>query len=152
MCDISFGFYFMFTKLFTTETFLTVLPNLTTPGEHHCERKQNQNRKRIENKHFSPLCHHTFEILFLLLFLMCLLAFLHPNYNADTNNIDNFLRHRIIVNIFSMKQVMPKPPFTQTLPYFFLINSLKSISNSNTFSSTVTGSDEFAQNIIKQII
>ena len=27
-----------------------------------------------------------------------------------------------------MKQVMTNSPFTQTLPYFFLINSLKSIS------------------------
>ena len=31
-----------------------------------------------------------------------------------------------------MKQVLPKPPFTQTLPYYFLINSLKSISTFKT--------------------
>ena len=103
-------------------------PNLTTPGKHHTEEKQNQNRKWIdEKKNF--FSHHTFGNPFLLLFLiLCLLAPPHPNYNSDTHNIDNFLRHRIIVNIFSMKQVMPKPYFTQTLPYFFLISSLKSIS------------------------
>ena len=34
-----------------------------------------------------------------------------------------------------MKQVMPKNPFTQTLPYFFHINSLKYISTFKTKKS-----------------
>ena len=40
------------------------LPNITTPGKHHTERKQNQNRKRVrkkkEQQHFFILCHHAF--------------------------------------------------------------------------------------------
>ena len=36
------------------------LPNLTIPGEHHTEERQNQNRKRIGRKNVT-LCHHTFE-------------------------------------------------------------------------------------------
>ena len=48
------------------------------------------------------------------------------------NDIDNFQRHYIIHDIFFMKQVMPKHPFTQTLLYFFPINSLECISTFKT--------------------
>ena len=117
----------------TYKTTSRFLPNLTTPGKYHTEQKQNQNRKRIgKNFFFFTLCHHTFENPFLLLFLIiCLLALPHPNYNPDST-INNFLWHHIIVNIISIRQVMSKPFFTQTLPYFFLINSLQSISTFKT--------------------
>ena len=57
------------------------------------------------------------------------LSFSAPQLQPKQHNIDNFQPHHIIANVFSMKQVMPKPPFTQTLPYFFLINSTFKIKN-----------------------
>ena len=98
----------------------------------------NENKIKIKNgsgkrKHFFALCHHPFENLYFLFFLIiCPLTLPQPNYNPDTHNIDNFLWYYSIVNIFSMKQVMSKILFTQTLPYFFLINSLKSITTFKT--------------------
>ena len=54
------------------------------------------------------------------------------------NDIDNFQRHYIILDIFFMKQVMPKHPFTQTLLYFFPINSLECISTFKTKKNNET--------------
>ena len=89
------------------------------------ENKIDQRKK--EKRFFSTLCHHTFENPFAFPDHLPLSLF-SPQLKPRHHNIDNFLRYCIIINVFSMKQVMPKPPFTQTLSYFFLINSLKSIS------------------------
>ena len=117
----------------TTSRFLQ---NLTIPGKNHTEWIQNPNRKWIGEKKFFffTLCHHTFENPFLLVFLIiCLLALPHPNYNPYTHNIDTFLWHHIIVNIFSIKQVMPKSLWHKPFPtFFFIISSLKSISTFKT--------------------
>ena len=113
----------------TTSRFLQ---NLTTRGEHHTERKQNQNRKQIGEKKF---CSLRATILLKILFAFpdhLLLSPSSPQLQPRHHNIDNFPWHHIIVNIFFMKQVMPKPPITQTLPYFFLVNCLKSIPTSIT--------------------
>ena len=66
-------------------------------------------RKRIGKKTFFTLCHHSFENPFLLPFLITLpLPLSSPQLQPRHHNRDNFLWHHIIVNIFSMEQVMPK--------------------------------------------
>ena len=101
------------------------LPNLTIHGEHHTE--QNQNRKWInKNNIFFTLCHHTFENPFLLLLLITLsLSPFSPQYwqFSVTSHYSQYL---------SMKQVIPKPLSHKLFPYFFLINSLKSVSTFKT--------------------
>ena len=111
------------------------LPTLTTPGEHHTERKQNQNRKWIgKKKHFFILCHHTFENPFLLPFFITLsLSPSSPQWQPRHHNIDNFLWHYIIVNIFLWNKIL-RNPFHPDPSLLFLINSLKSISTFKTKS------------------
>ena len=91
------------------------LPNLTTPGKYYTE-IENRLKEKKQNKRkniFSLCATILLRILSLLLFLtIYLLALPYPKYNPDTQNRDNFLLHHIIVNILSMKQVMPKSPFT----------------------------------------
>ena len=71
------------------------LSNLTIPGKHHTERKQNQNRKQIgreKTKYFFTLCHHTFKNPFLLLFFITVpLSPSSPQVQPRQYNIDNFL-------------------------------------------------------------
>ena len=91
------------------KTMSRFLPNLTIPCEHHT--KQNQNRKRIkEKKHniFFTLCHHTFENPFLFLITL-LLSTSSPQLQPRHHNIDNFLQHHIIVNIFPWNKICENP-------------------------------------------
>ena len=99
----------------------------------HTERKQNQNRKWIGKKNETffhsvlPYFWESFPFAFSNhLPLSPSSAQLQPRHH----NIDNFLRHHIIVNSFSMKQIIPKPLllFLFYLSYFlFLSNQLPNI-------------------------
>ena len=97
----------------TTTRFLT---NLITPGEHHIERKQNQNIKWIGKK---KAFFQSVPTYFWKSFVQTILTANTCEFKSHGihqlqprhHNIDNFLRHHIIGNIFSMKQVMPKSPF-----------------------------------------
>ena len=63
-------------RLFPKKTYKTtfrILLDLTIPREHRTTRKQYQNRKLIKTRHFSTLCHHTFENAFLINFSIFLL-------------------------------------------------------------------------------
>ena len=70
------------------KTMSRFLSNLTIPGEHHTEQKQNQNRKwkGKEKQNIFSLCAAILLriISFCLFISLCLLALLHPNYNLDT--------------------------------------------------------------------
>ena len=114
----------------TTSRFLQ---DITIPGEHHTQGKQNQNGKRIEKKQiFFILCLNTLENPFLCFFLTTLpLNTSSPQLQPRHHNIDNFLRHHIIVNIFPWNKLCQKP-FHANPSLLFLISSLKSISTFKT--------------------
>ena len=97
-------------------------------GEHHTERTQNQNRKRIGKKNVFSLCAtiHLRIFSFCLSLSLCLLALSSPKLQPRHHNIDNFLRHHIIVNIFPSNKLYQNPVYSNP-PDFFLIYSLKSI-------------------------
>ena len=124
----------------TTSRFL---PNFTIPSEHHNKRKQCQNRKWIgtrKSKTFFSLCHHTFENLFLLPFLITLpLSPFSPQLQPRHYNIDNFRWHHIIVNIFPRNKLcqnhfIPKPSllFSYQLPKIHFHNK-KNLMKLDTF-------------------
>ena len=90
----------------TTSRFLS---KITILGKHHIKRKLNQNRKQSEIFFFT-LCHHTFENRFLFLFLITSpLSPSSPQLQPRHHNIDNFLRHHIIVNIFPWNKIWQNP-------------------------------------------
>ena len=82
----------------------------------------NENKIKMENgsEFFFTLCHHTFENPFFFVFLIILpMNPFPPQLQPRHDNIDNFLRQHIRVNIFPGVRYA-KTPFIQTPPYFFL--------------------------------
>ena len=100
----------------------------TTPGEHLTEQKQNRNRIRIgekTNNMFSLSANILLKILFAFP-LHLPLSTSTPQIQPSHHNVDNFLWHHSIVNIFSRKTSHAKTPF-HTNPSQLLSDQLPKI-------------------------